>query len=61
MVGDKRQGYTVLGAMAILAIGSLVSLTALQMSFADNNLAAMEGKETRFGVLGSTLLLQPPR
>ncbi|MDK7749597.1 potassium-transporting ATPase subunit KdpA [Brevibacterium sp. UMB10442] len=55
MVGDKRQGYTVLGAMAILAIGSLVSLTALQMSFADNNLAAMEGKETRFGVLGSTL------
>lgn len=55
MVGDKRQGYTVLGAMAILAIGSLVSLTALQMSFADNNLAAMEGKETRFGILGSTL------
>lgn len=55
MVGDKRQGYTVLGAMAILAIGSLVSLTALQMSFANSNLAAMEGKETRFGILGSTL------
>lgn len=55
MVGDKRQGFAVLGAMAILAIGSLVSITLLQMNFAEHNLGAMEGKETRFGILGSTL------
>ncbi|ATH96068.1 potassium-transporting ATPase subunit KdpA [Dermabacter jinjuensis] len=55
MVGDKRQGWAVLGAMAVLAIGSLVATTALQLHFAGDHLAAMEGKEARFGIVGSSL------
>ena len=55
MVGDKRQGWAVLGAMAVLAIGSLAATTALQLHFAGDHLAAMEGKEARFGIVGSSL------
>lgn len=55
MVGDKRQGYAVLGAMAILALASLAAVTALQMNFAANNPGAMEGKETRFGIIGTSI------
>jgi K+-transporting ATPase ATPase A chain len=59
MVGDKRQGYAILAAMATIFVVSLSALTALELagSGAAPDLAngAMEGKETRFGILGSTL------
>jgi K+-transporting ATPase ATPase A chain len=50
MVGDKRQGYAILGAMALLFTVSLVAMTWFEAST-----GTMEGKETVFGVLGSTL------
>ncbi|PJJ55292.1 potassium-transporting ATPase subunit KdpA [Compostimonas suwonensis] len=59
MVGDKRQGYAILAAMGILFAASLAIMTAVE--FAGNGSAsmaaggAMEGKETRFGIAGSTL------
>jgi K+-transporting ATPase ATPase A chain len=59
MVGDKRQGYAILAAMATIFVVSLSALTALELAGAGTapELAngAMEGKETRFGILGSTL------
>ncbi|MFC9732857.1 potassium-transporting ATPase subunit KdpA [Streptomyces roseolus] len=59
MVGSLRQGYAILGAMAAIWIG----FTALMMwtEFAGRGTAfelaggAMEGKETRFGIAGSSL------
>ncbi|MGW2475154.1 potassium-transporting ATPase subunit KdpA [Streptomyces sp. NPDC001665] len=59
MVGSLRQGYAILGAMAAIWIG----FTALMMwtEFAHRGPAfeiaggAMEGKETRFGIAGSSL------
>ncbi|MFD6759865.1 potassium-transporting ATPase subunit KdpA [Streptomyces roseolus] len=59
MVGSLRQGYALLGAMAAIWIG----FTALMMwtEFAGRGTAfelaggAMEGKETRFGIAGSSL------
>jgi K+-transporting ATPase ATPase A chain len=59
MVGDKRQGYAILATMGTLFIASLVAMTLFE--FAGSGTApmaaggAMEGKETRFGILGSTL------
>ncbi|GAA2394884.1 potassium-transporting ATPase subunit KdpA [Dactylosporangium salmoneum] len=54
MVSDKRQGLAIAGIMAILAIGSVVALTALQLHHAGTVPtaagAATEGVETRFGV-----------
>lgn len=50
MVGDRRQGHAILAAMAGLF---LVSLTA--MSLLEAASGTMEGKETVFGILGSTL------
>ena len=69
MVGDMRQGWTVLGAMTVLFVAaSLVALHAEQQTNptiaalgVDQNVSAlqaggnMEGKETRFGVSGSAL------
>jgi K+-transporting ATPase ATPase A chain len=59
MVGDKRQGYTILATMATIFVVSLGALTALELAGAGTAPAlangAMEGKETRFGILGSTL------
>lgn len=59
MVGDNRQGYTIVGVMAGIFLVSLVALTWLEASSggAATQLAggAMEGKETRFGLFGSTL------
>lgn len=59
MVGDKRQGYTILATMAAIFVVSLTALTLLEMNGAGTapGLAggAMEGKETRFGIAGSTL------
>lgn len=59
MVGSLRQGYAILGAMAVIWIG----FTALMMwtEFAHRGPAfeiaggAMEGKENRFGIAGSSI------
>ncbi|MEV8454749.1 potassium-transporting ATPase subunit KdpA [Streptomyces sp. NPDC052095] len=59
MVGSLKQGYALLGAMGVIWIGA----TALMMwtEFAHHGPAyqiaggAMEGKETRFGIAGSSL------
>ncbi|POH66551.1 potassium-transporting ATPase subunit KdpA [Cryobacterium zongtaii] len=59
MVGDKKQGYTILATMATIFVVSLTALTLFELNGAGTapGLAggAMEGKETRFGILGSTL------
>ncbi|SBV02338.1 K+-transporting ATPase ATPase A chain [Streptomyces sp. Ncost-T6T-1] len=59
MAGSLRQGYAILGAMAVIWIG----FTALMMwtEFAHRGPAfeiaggVMEGKETRFGIAGSSI------
>jgi len=59
LVGDARQGYAILAAMATLFVVSLAALTALEsagMGAAPQAAGgAMEGKEVRFGIAGSTL------
>jgi K+-transporting ATPase ATPase A chain len=59
MVGDDRQGYAIVGVMATLFIASTCALTALELGGAGTAPAlagaAMEGKEDRFGIIGSTL------
>ncbi len=59
MVGDNRQGYAILGAMATIAIASVTIgswLESLGLGTAPQLAgAAMEGKEQRFGILSSTL------
>ena len=49
MVGDKRQGYAILATMGSLFLVSLVAMTLFELG------GSMEGKETVFGILGSTL------
>jgi len=57
MVGSNRQGYAIVAAMAILAIGSIITINVLQglhhgtVPMAVG--AATEGTETRFGVFNS--------
>ena len=57
MVGDKRQGYAIVAVMAILFIGSLVSLNVFQGvhhgTVPTAVGAATEGVEQRFGVSNS--------
>jgi K+-transporting ATPase ATPase A chain len=59
LVGDVRQGYAVVAAMVIIWVGSLAAMTAFEMQGDGAALqsagAAMEGKETRFGIPASTL------
>jgi K+-transporting ATPase ATPase A chain len=59
MVGDNRQGYALVAVMGIFWIASAALLTWLESvgSGTASQLAggAMEGKETRFGIVGSTL------
>ena len=59
MVGDKRQGYTILGVMTFLWAAILVVTTIAESSASGTagKLAGsmMEGKEVRFGIPGSTL------
>ncbi|MDQ7993516.1 MAG: potassium-transporting ATPase subunit KdpA, partial [Propionicimonas sp.] len=59
MVGDRRQGFAILAAMAVLWAGSVVSAIAFEYAGgAPAPLAAgaaMEGKETRFGIGASAL------
>ncbi|HEV7184527.1 MAG TPA: potassium-transporting ATPase subunit KdpA, partial [Leifsonia sp.] len=59
MVGDNRQGYAILGAMGTIFIVSLVALTLFELQ-GDGTAtrlagASLEGKEQRFGILGSAL------
>lgn len=59
IIGDNRQGYAILAAMATIAIASITIgswFEALGHGTAPQLAGApMEGKETRFGILGSTL------
>ncbi|KQQ18873.1 potassium-transporting ATPase subunit A [Rathayibacter sp. Leaf299] len=59
MVGDVRQGRAILAAMAVVFTVSLGAFTALELagggSAAQAAGAALEGKETRFDIAGSTL------
>jgi K+-transporting ATPase ATPase A chain len=59
MVGDKRQGWAILGAMGALFLVSLVLTTWAEMAgpgaAPQAAGAAMEGKESRFGLAGSAL------
>ena len=59
MVGDNRQGYALLSAMGIIWIVSAALLTLLESVGHGTapQLAggAMEGKETRFGIVDSTI------
>jgi K+-transporting ATPase ATPase A chain len=59
MVGDKRQGYTILGVMTFLwaAILTVSTIAESRPSGTAGALAGsmMEGKEVRFGIPGSTL------
>ena len=50
MVGDLRQGYAIAATMGVLFLAS-VSL----MTWAELSSGTMEGKEQRFGILGSTI------
>ncbi|WP_158864595.1 potassium-transporting ATPase subunit KdpA [Leifsonia sp. AG29] len=50
MVGDKRQGYAILATMGLLFTASLVAMTLFEAAG-----GSMEGKETVFGIFGSTL------
>ncbi|MEV6304925.1 potassium-transporting ATPase subunit KdpA [Actinoplanes sp. NPDC051861] len=57
MINQNRQGYAIAAVMAILALGSIALTVAFEMHGAGTVPqavgAAMEGKETRFGVPGS--------
>ena len=59
MVGDTRQGYAVLAAMAVIWVALVVSVTALEAAHPGTAYqlagASMEGKETRFGEHASSL------
>ncbi|MFS0853193.1 potassium-transporting ATPase subunit KdpA [Microbacterium sp. 179-I 3D4 NHS] len=59
MVGDHRQGYAIAAVMGTIFVVSTVALSALELAGRGTAPelagAAMEGKEVRFGVLGSTL------
>ncbi|CAN7368481.1 potassium-transporting ATPase subunit KdpA [Microbacterium sp. LjRoot45] len=59
LLGDHRQGRAILVAMVTLFVASTLALTALELA-GDGTApeaagAAMEGKEARFGIIGSTL------
>jgi potassium-transporting ATPase potassium-binding subunit len=59
MVGDLRQGYAVVATMGVLYVVSLTLMTWAELAGSGTapQLAggAMEGKETRFGIVGSTI------
>jgi len=59
IVGDNRQGYAILAVMGVLFVASFSVLTALESAGMGTapQLAggALEGKEQRFGIIGSTL------
>ncbi|MEU4563381.1 potassium-transporting ATPase subunit KdpA [Actinoplanes sp. NPDC023936] len=59
MVGQNRQGYAIAAVMAVLALGSIALTVAFEVHGAGTVPqavgAAMEGKETRYGVTNSAV------
>jgi K+-transporting ATPase ATPase A chain len=59
IVGDNRQGYTILGVMAAIFVASTALMTWAELAGTGTapQLAggSVEGKEVRFGIFGSTL------
>lgn len=59
LIGDHRQGYAIVAVMSALFLVSTFALTAFELAgrgtVPELAGAAMEGKEQRFGILGSTL------
>jgi len=59
MIGDKRQGNAILAVMASIFVVSLTAMTLFETLTGGTATriagAAMEGKEQRFGIWGSTL------
>ena len=59
IVGDNRQGYAILAVMASLFLLSFIAFTALELHGGGTAPqlagAAMEGKEQRFGIVGTTI------
>jgi K+-transporting ATPase ATPase A chain len=59
IVGDNRQGYAILAVMTTLFVASIAALTWLESlglgTAPELAGGAMEGKEQRFGIVGSTL------
>jgi K+-transporting ATPase ATPase A chain len=59
MVGDNKQGYAIVSTMAVLFLATLSLMTWAELAGGGTAPqlagAALEGKETRFGILGSTL------
>ena len=55
MVGDRKQGYAILAAMAGIFMISAAAMTALEYASSSGLAGSMEGKEARFGIAGSTL------
>ena len=59
MIGQRRQGYAILGAMAVISLVSFTAATLAELSAhgaaAQAAGSASEGKEQRFGIVGSVL------
>ncbi|KQO64430.1 potassium-transporting ATPase subunit KdpA [Curtobacterium sp. Leaf261] len=59
MVGDRRQGIAILATMGAIFLVSLSAMSIAELAGGGSATraagAAMEGKEARFGILGSTL------
>ena len=59
IVGDHRQGYAIAAVMGTIFLVSLTALSAFELGGGGTATqlagSAMEGKEQRFGILGSTL------
>ena len=59
MLGDKRQGLAIAGAMSVLYLASVSLMTWAEVAGRGTAPelagAAMEGKEVRFGIIGSTI------
>jgi len=59
MVGDDRQGYAIVAVMGTIFVASTFALSTLELAGRGTAPelagAAMEGKEQRFGILGSAL------
>ena len=55
MVGDRRQGHAITAFMGILWTSSVALTTWAEVAASSGVTGSMEGKETRFGIWGSTL------
>ena len=55
MVGDRRQGWALLGFAGVLWAGAVAATTASEVSASGALAGSMEGKEQRFGLWASTL------